>query len=429
MLQLKTAHTRVLYSCITQLHLAALFVCVQTLSPNDSLAAQVYWTDSISNQVSRTSIDIPNTQAVVAGTRTGTRGIAVDGAEGLLFWGDERGNSLNRATLDGQQQQLVRSVPALDIAIDTAERKVYWNERVPGRILKSNYDGSEVETLMEDIPGVRGISLDLVGRKVYWAVPSAGIMRSDLDGRNVESVITSGIDFLETTTVSPHTNTLFWVDSGLGEIGAADLNGDNQRVIATASSGIRGIAHDAVSGKVYWTDVNTRSISRANSDGTDVEVFLSGLGSPRRLAILQDLLGDFNDDYLRTTLDIDLLSIAVLESVIDTAFDLNGDGEVDEIDRSFWVEDLVGTSFGDANLNGEVDFADFLSLSVGFDQSGGWEDGDFDGSGKVAFNDFLLLAQNFGESKAVAATVPEPRAAVWYFVMCLFVTLQRRRAR
>ena len=44
-------------------------------------------------------------------------------------------------------------------------------------------------------------------------------------------------------------------------------------------------------------------------------------------------------------------------------FDLDGNGTVEEEDRRIWVEDVFGTFFGDANLNKEVAFADFLALS------------------------------------------------------------------
>ena len=55
-------------------------------------------------------------------------------------------------------------------------------------------------------------------------------------------------------------------------------------------------------------------------------------------------------------------------------------------------------SAGDANLDGAVDFNDFLSLSAYFREDGTWSDGDFDLDGRIDFSDFLLLAANFGES-------------------------------
>lgn len=52
---------------------------------------------------------------------------------------------------------------------------------------------------------------------------------------------------------------------------------------------------------------------------------------------------------------------------------------------------------GDANEDGKVDFADFLTLSANFGASqASWTEGDFDGNGQVQFGDFLILSGNFG---------------------------------
>ena len=119
--------------------------------------------------------------------------------------------------------------------------------------------------------------------------------------------------------------------------------------------------------------------------------------------------GDFNDDGLLTAEDIDLLSAQVGGG--DAGFDLNGDGSVTDDDRQTWMG-LAGTLAGDADLNGTVEFADFLSLSAAFGNMGGWSEGDFDGTGEVEFADFLLLSGNFGNSAAPAgAAVPEPSAS------------------
>jgi len=53
---------------------------------------------------------------------------------------------------------------------------------------------------------------------------------------------------------------------------------------------------------------------------------------------------------------------------------------------------------GDANLDGFVNFADFLMLSTNFGKEvdAVWADGDFNGDERVDFADFLLLAEEFG---------------------------------
>jgi uncharacterized protein YjbI with pentapeptide repeats len=53
---------------------------------------------------------------------------------------------------------------------------------------------------------------------------------------------------------------------------------------------------------------------------------------------------------------------------------------------------------GDANLDGKVDFNDFLAISTHFLQADiNWDHGNFNYDGIIDFNDFVVLATNFGE--------------------------------
>lgn len=65
---------------------------------------------------------------------------------------------------------------------------------------------------------------------------------------------------------------------------------------------------------------------------------------------------------------------------------------------------------GDTDIDGDVDFADFVQLSRGFGAvDTGWADGDFDFDGTTGFSDFLDLSMNFGITGQLRASfVPEP---------------------
>ena len=82
---------------------------------------------------------------------------------------------------------------------------------------------------------------------------------------------------------------------------------------------------------------------------------------------------------------------------------------------------------GDTDLDGSVNFADFLQLSGNFGNAADWSTGDFDGDGTAGFSDFLALSSNFGRSEAAAASVPEPAANVCVGLLCLAITRVRRR--
>ena len=79
--------------------------------------------------------------------------------------------------------------------------------------------------------------------------------------------------------------------------------------------------------------------------------------------------------------------------------DLNGDGTTDDADMDLLIEEIFGTYRGDSDLDGDVDFKDFLNLAANFGTAGGasWADGDFDSDCDVDFLDFLDFSQNFGK--------------------------------
>jgi len=101
------------------------------------------------------------------------------------------------------------------------------------------------------------------------------------------------------------------------------------------------------------------------------------------------------------------------------------------------------TRYGDANLNGTVDFSDLLLLAQHYGKAAAtWDQGDFNYDGTVNFTDLLQLAQNYGGSLNAAEamtqaetigaeipgaiqSVPEPVAAV--ALAALGMLLPRRR--
>ncbi len=137
-------------------------------------------------------------------------------------------------------------------------------------------------------------------------------------------------------------------------------------------------------------------------------------------------IGDFDDDDLLTANDIDLLSLAIRENNLGPEFDVNRDGMVDKADHDYWVLDLLGTTFGDTNLDNSVAFNDFLDLAANFGGAGGWAAGDFDGDGEVQFQDFLLLAGNFGNTKTASESIPEPSASVLLMLAVVFLRRNKR---
>ena len=268
-----------------------IFACCFS-SPRDLQAEDIFWTDSGSDSVQTAFLDGSGITDIASGivNGSGLRGIAADASLDSVYWSNEIGE-LWRANLDGSSSERILNVGASDIAIDRLGEKLYWASRGDGLIQRSDLDGANVETLVAG--RLRGLALDLPRDLMYWVDPGGGVMRANLNGEDIESVVTSNIGFLETIAVSHEDGSVFWVDSGRGEIRRMDSNGNNIEVVVSGSSHMRGIAYDPVNDHIYWTN-RTGFIGRADSDGSNPGTFISGLGSPRRLSIATT--GDLTPD-------------------------------------------------------------------------------------------------------------------------------------
>ncbi len=82
-------------------------------------------------------------------------------------------------------------------------------------------------------------------------------------------------------------------------------------------------------------------------------------------------------------------------------FDLTGDGVVDTRDRDELIVKILGSTYGDANLDGFFDSADLVSVfqagrfEMQPDGDATWAEGDWNGDGSFDSSD-LVLALQFG---------------------------------
>jgi hypothetical protein len=140
--------------------------------------------------------------------------------------------------------------------------------------------------------------------------------------------------------------------------------------------------------------------------------------------------GDFDYDGELTAHDIDLLTQVV--NVGTHPFTFNLDDEltrfVNKEDQRIWVEDLAGTNFGDANLDGMVSAADLNAVGVNWLGAAGWSEGDFTGDGIVNAADLNVLGLNWQKGvSAAASAVPEPAAATLAAMLMVTLLFGRRK--
>ena len=247
----------------------------------DTLHRHIYWTGSIwplpngdlyLSSIVRASLDGDNPELFLGAVACGGFGsptdIELDLVEGAMYWGESSGTpdcldvALNRTELHNPSH--ISDLPVngdysvSGIALDLRNQMIYWTnydreKQIPDGILRAPLTDTASDEYV--VTGrVYDIALAHTLSKLYWIVCERSrctIRRSNLDGTVVEEVIVS-------------------------EVQGGDPNINNYD---------SALAIDNQGQKIYWTQPSEGVIGRANLDGTEVELLLSGLVVPSSIAL------------------------------------------------------------------------------------------------------------------------------------------------
>jgi len=202
-----------------------------------------------------------------------------------------------KANNDGTQISVlpISSAVPSQIIVDSKSKEIYWTDPVTGFIKMSDIDGSNVVNLI-GIVEPYGIAINGPNGKIYWSegVSVRQINRANLDGSNVESVISTnefseGVD-LAIDSLSGH---IYYVEPSNDVIKRANLDGSNETTIINVSSidVITGITLDLKNSKIYWGDRTSQTIYSANLDGTNQQLVTSNIASNPEGLIIDESAG------------------------------------------------------------------------------------------------------------------------------------------
>src|ERR1700675_1340952 len=152
-----------------------------------ALTALLIFLEASGNRVLSVNPDGSDRKVLVTECRL-PDGIAVDVEAGHIYWTNmgvpsRNDGSIERADLDGRNRETIipqgGTFTPKQVQLDKRNGKLYWSDREGMRVMRSNLDGSDVETLVDTSQGEPrpgkdprkwcvGIAVDADGGKFYW---------------------------------------------------------------------------------------------------------------------------------------------------------------------------------------------------------------------------------------------------------------------
>src|SRR6516164_2187997 len=192
---------------------------------------------------------------------------------------------------------------------DTAGR-IFFLDLGGGRVLSANPDGSDLTTIIEEgrkLPD--GLAIDVAAGHIYWTnmgnfkANDGSILRSDLDGRNMTTIVPPGGTFTpKQLQIEKTTGKLYWCDREGMRVMRCNLDGSHIETLVDSSHGDArpgsdekkhcvGIAVDVEGGKFYWTQKGEAKAGQGRLFRANIEIPPGQTASTRKdIELLYDAL-------------------------------------------------------------------------------------------------------------------------------------------
>jgi hypothetical protein len=247
-------------------------------------------------------------------------GIVVDVEAGHIYWTNMgvpnlNDGSIERADIDGQNRTTIippgGTFTPKQLHLDKRNGKLYWSDREGMRVMRSNLDGSKIETLVETGHGDAdrrdatkwcvGITVDADRGKIYWTQKgpdNAGlgrIFRANIEIPKGENPANrTDIEVLFDNLPEPidleldlKNRVLYWTDRGdppngntvsRASVDAKPNQGHTPEIVLTHLMEGIGIALDVPGDRMFLTDLGG-SIYSARLDGSEERTLLQAQGN------------------------------------------------------------------------------------------------------------------------------------------------------
>jgi len=199
---------------------------------------------------------------------------------------NENGFGISGFSLDSAKSQTPfpfnqsQQVVARKLDFHVVERMVYWTDARQPIIYQSNIEGSNIRSFVSvGIEMLEGIAVDWTGRNVYWAdgwIKRILVARMDSGFRR--TVVTDHVVNPSCLAADPIMGYLYWSEWGNHpSIMRVDLDGSNVLPLITEGIGrANSLTIDYENQKLYWVDFEVNMIMSSDASGKDLKTIMNG---------------------------------------------------------------------------------------------------------------------------------------------------------
>nr|XP_023018542.1 low-density lipoprotein receptor-related protein 6 [Leptinotarsa decemlineata] len=204
-----------------------------------------------------------------------------DPIENFIYWSDDEVKKIQRAKLDGTNQQDVIQTEIQDpdgIALDWISRNIYWTDAGSNRIEIARLSGGYRKVIvMDKLLDPRGIAVASELGWLFWSdwnEKDPKVERSNLDGSERIQIVTEKIGWPNGLTLDIENSKIYWGDAKTDKIEYSNMDGTDRRELINDN-----VPHvfgfSLMDNYIFWTDWLRRAIDRANKDtGSNREVIV-----------------------------------------------------------------------------------------------------------------------------------------------------------
>jgi len=290
-------------------------------SGGKAAVGRLFFLDASEGRVLSVNPDGSDRKVIVTGGGRMPDGLVVDAETGHIYWTNMGNPNLNdgsieRADLDGQNRTTIipegSTFTPKQLHLDKKNGKLYWSDREGMRVMRSNLDGSKIETLVDTSqgdprPGVDatkwcvGITVDGDRGQIYWTQKgpdNAGegrIFRANIEIPKGETASNrTDLEVLFDHLPEPidlefdrHKRLLYWTDRGDpprgNTVNRALMDADFKKhpapkILTTHLMEGIGIALDFKGDRMFITDL-AGSVYSAKIDGSQKKTLLAAQGN------------------------------------------------------------------------------------------------------------------------------------------------------